>query len=69
MAPKTADGYWKYDPEEFDPIWAGGQGGRDYYSEMNAWRCTWRVPTPRGEERRRRRRRPCHPIDQPARIE
>jgi predicted alpha-1,2-mannosidase len=43
MAPKTADGNWKYKPEEFDPIWAGGQGGRDYYAEMNAWSYTWHV--------------------------
>jgi predicted alpha-1,2-mannosidase len=43
MAPKTADGSWKYKPEEFDPIWAGGQGGRDYYAEMNAWTYTWHV--------------------------
>ncbi len=43
MAPKTADGSWKYEPEGFDPIWAGGQGGRDYYAEMNAWGYTWHV--------------------------
>ena len=28
-----------------------------------------RVPTPRGEARRRRRHRPCHPSNRPARIE
>ncbi len=44
MAPKTADGKWKYDEKEFNPIWAGGQGGRDYYTEMNAWIYTFHVP-------------------------
>ena len=43
MAPKTADGSWKYKPEEFDPVWSGGQGGRDYFAEMNAWSYTWHV--------------------------
>lgn len=43
MAPKTADGQWVYDPEEFNPIWAGGQGGRNYYTEMNAWNYTFHV--------------------------
>jgi len=43
MAPKTADGQWKYAPEEFSPIWTGGQGGRDYYTEMNAWTYTFHV--------------------------
>jgi predicted alpha-1,2-mannosidase len=43
MAPKTADGKWKYDEKEFNPIWAGGQGGRDYYTEMNAWIYTFHV--------------------------
>ncbi|MGO9133015.1 MAG: glycoside hydrolase domain-containing protein [Methylovirgula sp.] len=37
MAPKTADGNWRFTPEEFNPTYAGGQGGRDYYTEMNAW--------------------------------
>ena len=43
MAPKTADGKWKYDEKEFNPVWAGGQGGRDYYTEMNAWIYTFHV--------------------------
>ncbi len=44
MAPKTADGNWVFaDPSEFDPIWSGGQGGRDYYAEMNAWSYTFHV--------------------------
>jgi predicted alpha-1,2-mannosidase len=43
MAPKTADGKWVYDAPEFNPIWAGGQGGRDYYTEMNAWIYTFHV--------------------------
>jgi predicted alpha-1,2-mannosidase len=44
MAPKTADGKFKYDEKEFDPIWTGGQGGRDYYTELNAWNYTFHVP-------------------------
>ena len=43
MAPKTADGKWVLSPEEFSPIWSGGQGGRDYYTEMNAWIYTFHV--------------------------
>ena len=27
MAPKTADGAWKYEPGEISPVWSGGQGG------------------------------------------
>ncbi|MCC7499776.1 MAG: GH92 family glycosyl hydrolase [Bryobacterales bacterium] len=41
MRPKTADGRWI---EPFDPTWSGGQGGRAYYAEMNAWIYTWHVP-------------------------
>ncbi len=40
MAPKSADGKWV---EPFDPKWGGGQGGRDYFTEMNAWIYTWHV--------------------------
>ncbi len=40
MAPKTADGKWI---EPFDPKWGGGQGGRDYFAEMNSWIYTWHV--------------------------
>ena len=43
MAPKTADGEWVFEANEFNPIWAGGQGGRDYYTEMNAWTYTFQV--------------------------
>jgi len=43
MAPKTADGNWRFTPEEFNPTYAGGQGGRDYYTEMNAWIYTFHV--------------------------
>ena len=43
MAPKSADGEWVLTPEEFSPIWSGGQGGRDYYTEMNAWTYTFHV--------------------------
>lgn len=40
MAPKTADGKWIV---PFNPKLSGGQGGRDYYSEMNSWMYTWYV--------------------------
>jgi len=43
MAPKTADGNWVFNEKEFDPIWIGGQGGRDYYTEANAWTYTFHV--------------------------
>jgi predicted alpha-1,2-mannosidase len=43
MAPKSADGEWVFDPAEFNPIWGGGQGGREYYTEMNAWTYTFHV--------------------------
>ncbi len=41
MRPRTSDGTWI---EPFDPIWSGGHGGRDYYTEMNGWDYTWFVP-------------------------
>jgi len=41
MRPKTADGRWV---EPYDPIWSGGQGGRDYFTENNGWNYTWFVP-------------------------
>jgi predicted alpha-1,2-mannosidase len=40
MAPKSGDGKW-VDP--FDPKLGGGQGGRDYFTEMNAWVYTFNV--------------------------
>jgi predicted alpha-1,2-mannosidase len=40
MAPKTADGKW-VDP--FDPKLGGGQGGRDYFTEMDSWTYTFAV--------------------------
>ena len=43
MAPKTADGNWVFKDKELDPIWSGGQGGRDYYTETNAWTYTFQV--------------------------
>ena len=43
MAPKTADGKWVFNEKELDPIWGGGQGGRDYYTETNAWTYTFHV--------------------------
>ncbi|MCE1197740.1 MAG: GH92 family glycosyl hydrolase [Marinilabiliales bacterium] len=43
MAPKTADGAWVFGDKPLDPIWSGGQGGRDYYTETNAWTYTFQV--------------------------
>lgn len=43
MAPKTADGNWVFYEKPLDPIWSGGQGGRDYYTETNAWTYTFQV--------------------------
>ena len=40
MAPKSADGQWV---QPFDPTLGGGQGGRDYFTEMNAWTYTFGV--------------------------
>lgn len=40
MSPKTADGNWI---TPFNPILSGGQGGRDYFAEMNSWVYTWYV--------------------------
>jgi predicted alpha-1,2-mannosidase len=39
MAPRDAGGDWI----DIDPMWGGGQGGRDYYTENNAWTYTWSV--------------------------
>lgn len=38
MAPKSADGKWV---EPFDPKLGGGQGGRDYFTEMDSWSYTF----------------------------
>jgi predicted alpha-1,2-mannosidase len=43
MAPKSADGNWVFNDKQLDPIWSGGQGGRDYYTETNAWTYTFQV--------------------------
>ena len=40
MSPKTEDGNWVV---PFNPILAGGQGGRDYFAELNTWIYTWYV--------------------------
>ena len=40
MSPKTEDGNWI---TPFNPILSGGQGGRDYFAEMNSWIYTWYV--------------------------
>jgi predicted alpha-1,2-mannosidase len=41
MAPRSADGKWV---EGFDPKLGGGQGGRDYFAEMNSWTYSFFVP-------------------------
>ena len=43
MAPKSADGEWVLSEKEFSPVWSGGQGGREYYTEMNGWTYTFHV--------------------------
>jgi predicted alpha-1,2-mannosidase len=40
MAPKSADGNWV---AGFDPKLGGGQGGRDYFAEVNSWIYTFHV--------------------------
>jgi predicted alpha-1,2-mannosidase len=40
MAPKSADGQWVAD---FDPKLGGGQGGRDYFTEVDSWLYTFGV--------------------------
>ncbi len=40
MAPKSADGKWI---AGFDPNLGGGQGGRDYFTEVNSWTYTFNV--------------------------
>ena len=44
MGPKSEDGEWVFtDPKEFSAVWSGGQGGRAFYTEMNAWIYTFQV--------------------------
>jgi predicted alpha-1,2-mannosidase len=40
MAPKSEDGTWV---ARFDPKLGGGQGGRDYFTEVNSWLYTFHV--------------------------
>jgi predicted alpha-1,2-mannosidase len=40
MSPKDSDGQWV---EHFDPKLGGGQGGRDYTTEMDSWVYTFSV--------------------------
>ncbi len=40
MAPKSADGNWV---AHFDPKLGGGQGGRDYFTEVDSWIYTFSV--------------------------
>ena len=40
ISPKTEDGNWIV---PFDPVLSGGQGGRDYFAELNSWLYTWYI--------------------------
>jgi predicted alpha-1,2-mannosidase len=40
MAPKSSDGQWV---ANFDPKLGGGQGGRDYFTEVDSWLYTFDV--------------------------
>lgn len=40
MSPRLADGSWA---PAFNPKLSGGQGGRAYFAECNAWTYTWHV--------------------------
>jgi predicted alpha-1,2-mannosidase len=40
FAPKDIDGNWV---EDFDPMFGGGQGGRDYFTENNSYTWQWGV--------------------------
>ena len=40
MSPKTEDCKWIV---PFNPTLSGGQGGRDYFAELNSWIYTWYV--------------------------
>ena len=40
MAPRDAAGRWIL---PFDPMWSGGSGGRDYFTENNTYLYTWSV--------------------------
>lgn len=40
MAPRSADGNWV---RPFDPKLGGGQGGRDYFTEVDSWIYTFNV--------------------------
>jgi predicted alpha-1,2-mannosidase len=40
MAPRSSDGKWV---EPFDPKLGGGQGARDYFTEVNSWLYTFSV--------------------------
>jgi predicted alpha-1,2-mannosidase len=40
MAPKSEDGQWV---QNFDPKLGGGQGGRDYFTEVDSWIYTFAV--------------------------
>ena len=40
MAPRSADGQWV---DGFEPRLGGGQGGREWFTECDAWVYTWHV--------------------------
>ncbi len=40
MWPRSEDGKWI---EDFNPTFSGGLGGRDYFTECNAWTYNWAV--------------------------
>jgi predicted alpha-1,2-mannosidase len=41
FAPRLESGKWL---EPFDPVFGGGPGARQFYTEMNAWTYLWAVP-------------------------
>ena len=40
VTPKTEDGKWV---TPFNPVLSGGQGGREYFAELNSWIYTWYI--------------------------
>jgi predicted alpha-1,2-mannosidase len=40
FAPRDIDGNWV---EDFDPLYGGGQGGRDYFTENNGYTWQWGI--------------------------
>ena len=68
--PSGGPGGTKYHFQAWFPDMTGLIGQYSHGNEQGRSSCTWaRIPTPRGEARRRQRHRPCHPSSHPARIE